>query len=1100
MSYILCRWLNEDLRISQLVEPKTFARNFATGYLIGEILHKYHLQNDLNLFHKDDRKSSKANNFSLLKPTLQMIGVTLDDTTARELMEGKQDVTLNFIYELYDALEKKKKGLIGGSVTDMYPNSISERLRRKEQILYSKKLHRGFDNSPDPIPQLIQDKHQLNIKPIPGIANMKRSIHAANTLQAAKAQEKQQEKQRRREKQALILQNYRDKFEENTKILTSSYPSDILLKETGSEADYIKDIEAKQHFNSEYIGQIRRRLREDTFTQKQRGHRASQFLLELSKARKDQQDAQIEESLVSRFTRQMKTEKLLVMQLLQNRSQKEEQVKNNLVRQQQFQQQREKDFREALEREAARVHEEKLTNAGKKQMELDLHNKLISAQKQKKYMKHFNVCKDIMLQIVDLASKAGDYRQDTGRLIPEKQMKKWKEFLFCGLPLYESVHMQLDPEQLLLQDLQSNLDYEDYENMAGEWSWPEEAQQMEMLAANTNILSHVISLLRTIMQPRPAFPHFVLKACVLGKPCSGKTTCLDKIAQEHGFYVLSPDKLIEDVLNAYHSKENYDQLSDPPTTDDQHCTEQVTDTKFTKLTLLGEAANILIKEEKTISNEPMVEIITEAIRQLPANSCWILDGFPVDLSQAQCLEKALGGFVEEVEQVSDNDAQSPRALAPALDLALILDVSDECVVSRAAKQTDGNMSAEISSRITAFNETWPHLEGWFGGKQNILVHLNGEVYEEELFKEVQFIMQQHKRQAEASSESSFIHDLFPSFGNEPLPAGLAASLCLHWDAVCELYVDKVKAALQELRLQSASIEQHLLNLRDDFKSYVNRTDPKKDMISTWQNNYNKICSMGQDKSKLEQRLDSLLEDLWLISDKRREENEQKLARVMRDEMWLVQATNALLQHHSTLMQVEVDRFQETLEFLWLCEQTSPDNDLNESIISNIEVCKGTQPVKMSLHGNIICDAQEAHTAISSLVLSISQQFTVREEINPCSHNIDPNHDPDVSETMSNGYLTALHQEESATKARIAHIKAHGLKMVDYLQIKSDQMNNIMEELMNEQFMAEMNSIEQVAEVARHHMESDLLQDGLDLVSIYSPHSMNDTSALAPVLP
>ncbi|XP_055079908.1 sperm flagellar protein 2-like [Periophthalmus magnuspinnatus] len=730
MSYILCRWLNTELRLSQVVGPKTFARDFSNGYLIGEILQKYDLQTDFDMFSKDDNKSSKANNFSRLKPTLQMIGISLDETTVQELMEVKQSVALHLIYTLYVALKNKNK-IIGGSLESFMSKASSAYRHKKEQDLYSERLHRGFDSA-DPktgqMSQLIEDGDQPQLF----------------------------EKQRfyKSSKSNIGSEKYRH--------------SNFCLEEPKSEAVYIKDIESKQCLNSEYIEQIRQRLKEDAFTQKQRERRAVQFVVEKSKAQKAEQDAQIEESLVKHLTRQTKMEKRLVSQLLQIRSQKEMLIKNNLTRQQQFQQRREKDFEEALDREAALARQERLEHAAEVQRNLDMCNKLVAERKQKKNMKHFSICKEILEQIVDLATKAGDYHLLNSSIIPEKQMKEWKEFLLCGLPLYETVHeeednMQLNPVELLKQDELNKLDYEEYENMVGQWAQPEEAQLIP--SPNSSILDHVIVQMRNIVHPPPAFPPFVLKACVLGKSCSGKTACLDKIAQAHGFYILSTDKLVEEVLNAYHSKDEISgQHTNSPAKDDQESTEKVTDSNLTKWALLGEAANKVMTEGKELSNVFLVDIIIEAIRQLPPYSGWILDGFPLDISQAHLLEKALGGAVEEVDEVNLNPTDSSKVSAPALDLALILDVSDGCVVPRAAKQT-----VSIHKRVAEFEDSWPQVEEWFGTKQNILVRVNADVDEEELFKAVESIIQQVNRPTEGTSESSFNHEHPPSIVDEPLP-------------------------------------------------------------------------------------------------------------------------------------------------------------------------------------------------------------------------------------------------------------------------------------------------------------------------------------------
>lgn len=66
------------------------------------------------------------------------------------------------------------------------------------------------------------------------------------------------------------------------------------------------------------------------------------------------QETRREEQLVKRLTRQTQQEQRLTAQLLQIRKQKEVIRENRLFRDQQCQQRRERDFQEALEREAVR--------------------------------------------------------------------------------------------------------------------------------------------------------------------------------------------------------------------------------------------------------------------------------------------------------------------------------------------------------------------------------------------------------------------------------------------------------------------------------------------------------------------------------------------------------------------------------------------------------------------------------------------------------------------------------------------------------------------------------------------------------------------------
>lgn len=75
------------------------------------------------------------------------------------------------------------------------------------------------------------------------------------------------------------------------------------------------------------------------------------------------------------------------------------------------------------------------------------------------------------------------------------------------------------------------------QNMVAEWAWPDEAGVTRATPSNNDILGHVVLRLRNIVHPpvvdlsSPTFCHCPLKACVLGKFCSGKTTCLAKISK-----------------------------------------------------------------------------------------------------------------------------------------------------------------------------------------------------------------------------------------------------------------------------------------------------------------------------------------------------------------------------------------------------------------------------------------------------------------------------------------------------------------------------------------------------------------------------------------
>ncbi|XP_047197228.1 sperm flagellar protein 2 [Hippoglossus stenolepis] len=1285
MSDILCRWLNQELRLSKAVEPQSFAKDFSTGYLIGEVLHKYQLQNDFTLFMRKDTSISKLNNFTRLEPTLQLLGISFDINTVQELIKEKQGVATRLLYQLYVSLEKKKRAEITRTMMESMQPAANAGLHKKEHEIYSDQLHRVVKRDAElklqnisshyeaKYEQLtytsimthpIQPKRPLKVQEDKRTKNIDKLLvgrqkhsdivpyNQANVVQVPKPPPytsqlnlKRRRQQQQRKQQAESVQAEIAQFETSRKKLVSSGFTSSSSGQPGVIPISGSSYGTEEHgsgnklilkSNSQYIQEIRQKLEENAVSREQREKRRDRFLVEQLKAHEAQEEARREDQLVKRLTRQTQQEQRLASQLLKFRMQKEVIRQNRLLREQQCQQRRERDFQEALDREADLAQQAKLDHAEEIKKELEFLDRIAAERAQSRYKKHFRGCKDILEQIVDLVTKVGEYRLITANLVPEKLIREWKELLFSGLPLYVSNTGQmpgfefspsLDPVELERQEILNNQDYDEYTNMIGEWAWPEEAGKAKSPPANNSILGHVILRLWHIVHPpimeatSTPFPHFTLKACVLGKFCSGKTTCLAKIAEANGICVLSADTLVEEVLKAYYEK----QLSTQA--------------------MQGEAAEKELRKGNPIPNELLVDIIMDAIRQVPAQTGWILDGFPVDITQAHLLEKALGGAVDEGSGVVISrkdlvvDPDPPKPLPPpnpVLDLVLLLDVPDETVTTRAfshsdtsSPPTDKNVYlAQIPHRITAFQDTWPKLEKWFGGKQNILVRVDANVEEEELNEKVESVLKQvmtqihedqppphtdevccptesssnlHKERTRSvsshhrssthsrghsriSSTSSVTHEeghgvsknhhesasacLASSiYVEKPLPPVISQYLCTHWETVCDSYVGNIKTVMQLLRSQNTVISYHLFNIREEFKHYLNRPDMRQELVSQWQKDFNSIADdMREDeetKAELHLRLDELRERLWDISDKRKEQDEQERASLMYNG-WLEEHTAILINHHSTLMQVELDRFQETLCILrlyyvymhkhlgleppshFVCipllgiqeekdqdESSTSSDPADTSVRSRSHEGEETRLTKLvpflSKHSDssqgasktqglvkpsaekLIADYEEAYRAISKLVTGEDQQGETKEqkEKPPEKENVNASankkgkgkppvkvisyshippeppppepihapaeerkcHDHSVRDRIHKEYSTALEHEENASKVRILLVKGRGTVVVERLQSTAEQVFSDMEEWLEARYLSEMKSIDQLAEVVRHHIEA-----------------------------
>ncbi|XP_067838179.1 sperm flagellar protein 2 [Heptranchias perlo] len=533
------------------------------------------------------------------------------------------------------------------------------------------------------------------------------------------------------------------------------------------------------------------------------------------------------------------------------------------------------------------ARQEKLEHVEKTQQQREVHERIMAERAEERFRKHYTLCWEVVDHIVDLATKVGEYRQLTLNLIPAKIMTEWKELFFSELPIYDqpvadqqpSDERSEDKVELAKQQLLNTQDYEDYKMMTGEWK-PSEDGDIRGPPPNNNILGHVVHRIFEIVNPTkpptppPVFPPFPVKACILGKPLAGKSTCLKYLSEALCIQALCPGTLVREAVQAFDDcetvtpdepqedktetgKENQvldaglsvpagsegvnvagsegqdvgailpkdvpktafqsstkdlpgdlskilskgrltdltEQSSqdfkaaDEPETQPQEEMKRPSQSQTsiaskkgpqpTARALLGARAAKLLRKGKSVPDDLLVEIVVEGIRCLPAERGWILDGFPVNINQAKLLEKGLTGVdpdkaVTKTKRsktsfaVDPNTPKEPVPPQPALDLAILLDVSDNTVLARHSEST-GRSGAEIETqklpslkqeadedlaptesstnreelplpRLTGFLDNWPLLEQWFLAQQDILVKVNGELEKEALSDKLEFIL------------------------------------------------------------------------------------------------------------------------------------------------------------------------------------------------------------------------------------------------------------------------------------------------------------------------------------------------------------------------
>ncbi|NXB65016.1 SPEF2 protein, partial [Struthidea cinerea] len=819
--------------------------------------------------------------------------------------------------------------------------------------------------------------------------------------------------------------------------------------------------------DDEYIRKIQKRVEEDTFAREQRAKRRQKMLVDQLATHEAQEKAYREEQLIYRLMKQSQHERRIAAQLMHVRHEKEVLRQNRIFREKQYEERRQKEFQEALDREAALAKQENIYNEEQIIKEREHHKKIAAERAQARYKKHYSLCWELVDQIIDLSAKVGEYRQLTNNRVPLKLMLDWKELFLNGKPIYEQASIQPlpdepSPEQLVELNKMSLLDekdYGEYKNMTGEWS-PTEENSENKPPLNNNILGHVLRRLMEMFYPpkpksSPEFPSFPVKGCILGKMFSGKTTCAKFIEKVCNIQVLSVGTLVQEAIEAFLQNEveaEHHVISEEPESSGEQSEVSIfpdfdlgynrsMGMKYVRKQMfqffysisnlilsfdsipcilpqlsvraqLGAASQKWLKKGKSVPDELLVDILLEAITQIPPEKGWIVEGFPMTINQAKLFEKSYTGIdIEAKDPISEKmslaiDPRVPNKrppTSPAFDVSILLDLSDSVVLKRAAnvkykrkasqaeQSSDQNSDAEIQEekidlareqvlhRIAGFLKTWPKLEKWFSVHQNTLVKVNAETEESlvcERVKEIiieEIVKNQSRKcmdqfhikiKALNSVLSSCIkirieeeevlsvtdeEEVIPVteeekvlpvvsqpspspetpqpiepgsdewiYVDEPLPQEIIGFLVRYWEMVENTYMNTIKTVLRCLRDEQYTIIHYTADIRKNFQDFLKRPHLKQEFVSQWQTDFNSIADDLQDdeetKAELHQRVTNLRDLLWDICDSRREEAEQERINIMNEE-WLPDRRGLAMNHFFTLMQVELDRFQDTKRLL-----------------------------------------------------------------------------------------------------------------------------------------------------------------------------------------
>eukprot|EP00794_Sanderia_malayensis_P007710 gene7710-8548_t len=629
MTDILCKWLNEEVHVSSEIDAKNFAAEFSSGFLLGEILNKHGLQADFGSFSKSSTADSKLNNFTRIEPTIALLNIPFDTNLAKDVMDEKPGVSTRLVYQLFIALGRKTKMNLTGVAMETMRPSAPAKLGEIETDIYKERLKTLVPRQVDlNFENLVKKYHGIqkqqedeafkaNIEDADKLRKYQQKSREQNLQRSRQIRDKQEEtmqkikeatvkipkppesKKQGKNKDALLRDRMSqsvysniNKFENSLKTMPppmspldmdrSNVDTDIniFLQTKPSKSDNTATFaKQKPAIKDDYILKIRKQLDEDSKARKEREKRRRRVLVEQLKSHEAQQEAHREEMLVNRLMRQSQMERRIAVQLMHVRHEKEVIKRNRMAREQQFSERRLKDFTDSLEKEAELCRQAKHEYDNEVKENIKLHNTIVAEKAKQKYAKRYNICRDMLLEIVDFSCKVGEYRELTDKLLPPKLVREWKALFLEGKPLYQPEQLDVNDESVGIvgidEDKELLLDEEDfkeYKQFSGEWkaNRDTESQEPQDPPQDNVILGHILHRMFNIVSPpeppppAPLFPPCPLKICVIGKFFSGKSTAIQHLVATHRVVNINVDEIVEEALEAYKNKETIEEDTETP--------------------------------------------------------------------------------------------------------------------------------------------------------------------------------------------------------------------------------------------------------------------------------------------------------------------------------------------------------------------------------------------------------------------------------------------------------------------------------------------------------------------------------------------------------
>lgn len=122
---------------------------------------------------------------------------------------------------------------------------------------------------------------------------------------------------------------------------------------------------------------------------------------------------------------------------------------NRRFREEQYNARRQKDFEEALDREADFYTKAKQEYNEQTEMQLAQHREILAEKAAQKHIKNAQFCGQIVSNLIQIAFKVSEYRELNDNVdIPKRQIRQWKTLFLHDHPIDAKVDLEIDHDSI----------------------------------------------------------------------------------------------------------------------------------------------------------------------------------------------------------------------------------------------------------------------------------------------------------------------------------------------------------------------------------------------------------------------------------------------------------------------------------------------------------------------------------------------------------------------------------------------------------------------------------------------------------------------------